>query len=137
MCLHQKQTFPKLLLMQITFSCLFNLFIFILIIIPFKSGESGIRTHGTRNMYTRFPSVLLKPLGHLSERKTYRETVFFSSAENKQNILIQKKKLIKIILLFNEVLVLLLLTKVFCFYFVSSPAIDFCRYDFISLLDKF
>jgi hypothetical protein len=29
-------------------------------------GESGIRTHGTGLPYTRFPSVLLKPLGHLS-----------------------------------------------------------------------
>ena len=29
-------------------------------------GESGIRTHGTLLEYTRFPSVLLKPLGHLS-----------------------------------------------------------------------
>ena len=29
-------------------------------------GESGIRTHGTRLTYTRFPSVRLKPLGHLS-----------------------------------------------------------------------
>ena len=28
-------------------------------------GESGIRTHGTFQ-YTRFPSVRLKPLGHLS-----------------------------------------------------------------------
>ena len=31
-----------------------------------SGGESGIRTHGTRFPYTRFPSVLLKPLGHLS-----------------------------------------------------------------------
>ncbi|MBF8263025.1 MAG: hypothetical protein HW387_690 [Parachlamydiales bacterium] len=31
-----------------------------------KNGESGIRTHGTQLTYTRFPSVLLKPLGHLS-----------------------------------------------------------------------
>jgi hypothetical protein len=30
-------------------------------------GESGIRTHGTLLTYTRFPSVRLKPLGHLSE----------------------------------------------------------------------
>ena len=28
-------------------------------------GESGIRTHD-RKFYTRFPSVRLKPLGHLS-----------------------------------------------------------------------
>ncbi len=32
---------------------------------PFYGGESGIRTHGTLR-YTRFPSVRLKPLGHLS-----------------------------------------------------------------------
>ena len=31
-----------------------------------NGGESGIRTHGTFQ-YTRFPSVRLKPLGHLSE----------------------------------------------------------------------
>ncbi len=31
----------------------------------FGGGESGIRTHGTFR-YTRFPSVRLKPLGHLS-----------------------------------------------------------------------
>jgi plasmid stabilization system protein ParE len=30
-----------------------------------SGGESGIRTHGTLR-YTRFPSVRLKPLGHLS-----------------------------------------------------------------------
>ena len=30
-----------------------------------NGGESGIRTHG-RLPYTRFPSVRLKPLGHLS-----------------------------------------------------------------------
>ncbi len=30
------------------------------------SGEGGIRTHGTLLTYTRFPSVRLKPLGHLS-----------------------------------------------------------------------
>src|SRR5512147_1390927 len=29
-------------------------------------GESGIRTHDTLLTYTRFPSVRLKPLGHLS-----------------------------------------------------------------------
>jgi hypothetical protein len=32
---------------------------------PVHGGESGIRTHGTLR-YTRFPSVRLKPLGHLS-----------------------------------------------------------------------
>jgi hypothetical protein len=32
---------------------------------PVYGGESGIRTHGTLR-YTRFPSVRLKPLGHLS-----------------------------------------------------------------------
>jgi hypothetical protein len=31
-----------------------------------NGGESGIRTHGTLLTYTRFPSVRLKPLGHLS-----------------------------------------------------------------------
>ena len=31
-----------------------------------NGGESGIRTHGTLFTYTRFPSVRLKPLGHLS-----------------------------------------------------------------------
>ena len=29
-------------------------------------GENGIRTHGTGSQYTRFPVVLLRPLGHLS-----------------------------------------------------------------------
>ena len=33
-----------------------------------RGGESGIRTHGTLLTYTRFPSVRLKPLGHLSSR---------------------------------------------------------------------
>ena len=33
---------------------------------PIFSGERGIRTLGTLLTYTRFPSVLLKPLGHLS-----------------------------------------------------------------------
>jgi hypothetical protein len=31
-----------------------------------SGGEGGIRTHGTVIPHTRFPSVLLKPLGHLS-----------------------------------------------------------------------
>lgn len=30
------------------------------------NGRGGIRTHGTCLTYTRFPSVLLKPLGHPS-----------------------------------------------------------------------
>ena len=34
-------------------------------------GESGIRTHGTFR-YTRFPSVRLKPLGHLSGSSGWR-----------------------------------------------------------------
>src|SRR5205814_3042588 len=34
-------------------------------------GESGIRTHGTLLTYTRFPSVRLKPLGHLSGRSGF------------------------------------------------------------------
>lgn len=39
-------------------------------------GESGIRTHGTLLTYTRFPSVRLKPLGHLSSR--YRDRTILS-----------------------------------------------------------
>ena len=31
-----------------------------------KIGEDGIRTRDTINSYTRFPSVRLQPLGHLS-----------------------------------------------------------------------
>ncbi len=31
-----------------------------------NGGEGGIRTPGTGLAYTRFPSVHLKPLGHLS-----------------------------------------------------------------------
>jgi hypothetical protein len=31
------------------------------------SGEGGIRTHEAVNPPTRFPSELLKPLGHLSK----------------------------------------------------------------------
>ena len=31
-----------------------------------NGGGGGIRTHGTLLTYTRFPSVLLKPLGHPS-----------------------------------------------------------------------
>ena len=31
-----------------------------------SGGEGGIRTRGTLLKYTRFPSVHLKPLGHLS-----------------------------------------------------------------------
>ena len=34
------------------------------------NGEGGIRTRGTRNAYTRFPSVPLRPLGHLSGQST-------------------------------------------------------------------
>lgn len=34
-----------------------------------NGGGSGIRTHGTRLTYTRFPSVLLKPLGHPSTKQ--------------------------------------------------------------------
>ncbi len=33
-----------------------------------KSGEGGIRTPGTRLGYIRFPSVHLRPLGHLSKK---------------------------------------------------------------------
>src|SRR5205823_5822587 len=43
---------------------------------PPLNGESGIRTHGGVT-HTRFPSVLLKPLGHLSKglmlsKRTFR-----------------------------------------------------------------
>ena len=34
-------------------------------------GERGIRTLGTLLTYTRFPGVLLQPLGHLSVRRRY------------------------------------------------------------------
>lgn len=40
--------------------------------IPGESGERGIRTLGTLIMYTRFPVVFLKPLGHLSSRNPLR-----------------------------------------------------------------
>ena len=33
-----------------------------------KDGGGGIRTHGTFKAHTRFPSVLLQPLGHSSRR---------------------------------------------------------------------
>lgn len=36
-------------------------------------GERGIRTLGTLLTYTRFPGVLLKPLGHLSCGTTLME----------------------------------------------------------------
>ena len=36
-------------------------------------GESGIRTHGTLVRHTRFPSELLKPLGHLSGFKLFSQ----------------------------------------------------------------
>lgn len=32
----------------------------------FTGGEGGIRTHGTRVVYTAFPVLHLRPLGHLS-----------------------------------------------------------------------
>ena len=38
-------------------------------IIKFGGGEGGIRTHGTVFPFTRFPSVLFKPLRHLSVKK--------------------------------------------------------------------
>jgi hypothetical protein len=34
-----------------------------------SGGERGIRTLGTLLTYTRFPGVLLQPLGHLSIKK--------------------------------------------------------------------
>ena len=41
---------------------------------PFRQkngGESGIRTRDTLLEYTRFPSVRLKPLGHLSTENNF------------------------------------------------------------------
>ena len=37
----------------------------------FYGGERGIRTLGTLLTYTRFPGVLLQPLGHLSVKRKY------------------------------------------------------------------
>ena len=37
-------------------------------------GERGIRTLGTLLTYTRFPGVLLQPLGHLSGNMEYTAT---------------------------------------------------------------
>ena len=42
-------------------------------------GESGIRTHGTLR-YTRFPSVRLKPLGHLSRSVSPRDAAVLKGA---------------------------------------------------------
>ncbi len=55
-----------------------------LLIIKIKSGEKGIRTPGTLLEYTRFPSVPLKPLEHLS---------FFGIAKVKQKTEIIKQKI--------------------------------------------
>lgn len=38
----------------------------------FNLGERGIRTLDTLLTYTRFPGVLLQPLGHLSSNKRVR-----------------------------------------------------------------
>jgi hypothetical protein len=38
-------------------------------------GERGIRTLGTLLTYTRFPGVLLKPLGHLSGNYMYNRSL--------------------------------------------------------------
>ena len=45
---------------------------------PIDGGQSGIRTHG-RLPYTRFPSVLLKPLRHLSIVKILRVAKMMAS----------------------------------------------------------
>ena len=42
----------------------------------FVRGESGIRTRGTVLAYTRFPSVRLKPLGHLSNNAKFHAERF-------------------------------------------------------------
>ncbi len=34
-------------------------------------GDGGIRTHGTNIRYTHFPSVLIKPLSHVSLSNIY------------------------------------------------------------------
>jgi hypothetical protein len=44
-----------------------------------NDGASGIRTHGTRLTYTRFPSVRLRPLGHRSKLTQYTEPAQRSS----------------------------------------------------------
>ena len=41
-------------------------------------GESGIRTHGTFR-YTRFPSVRLQPLGHLSAQQSVTGVSWFAN----------------------------------------------------------
>ncbi len=47
-------------------------------------GRGGIRTLDTRLTYTRFPSVLLKPLGHssVSENKSLSTIVDFGFIVN-------------------------------------------------------
>lgn len=47
-------------------------------------GRGGIRTLDTRLTYTRFPSVLLKPLGHssVSENKSLTKLVDFGFIVN-------------------------------------------------------
>ena len=47
-------------------------------------GRGGIRTLDTRLTYTRFPSVLLKPLGHssVSENKSLTNLVDFGFIVN-------------------------------------------------------
>ena len=65
------------------------------------SGEGGIRTRGKLLTYTRFPSVLLKPLGHLSinepanEKKKKGKSKFQSSKQSKYEI-IKKRDLNKV-----------------------------------------
>jgi hypothetical protein len=40
-------------------------------ILKIHGGEGGIRTRDTGLPYTRFPGVLLRPLGHLSKVKSH------------------------------------------------------------------
>ena len=54
------------------------------LIIRIQCGEKGIRTPGTLLEYTRFPSVPLKPLEHLS---------FFRDTKVKQKTEILKQKI--------------------------------------------
>ena len=43
-----------------------------------QSGERGIRTLGTLLGHTRFPSVRLQPLGHLSTKRIQTDTAVYS-----------------------------------------------------------
>ena len=48
-------------------------------------GESGIRTHVTLLTQTRFPSVRLQPLGHLS--KVLNRELYYSSSDESASML--------------------------------------------------